>query len=211
MVEKTVKSGETRFTVIRGPAKNVPQLLRNLLRDTSVPVLIYLSERYGLHRVPGLPRAALIDRLLRELPAEALEGLQDDLIAARYGSRAIAELLQIALDTGDHAGQESRLGAPRLDDMPPEDATLVESRPGRWVYTMHGHDVIVDTHRRYLACDCHYFRFSSRRQALCKHLARALTLVPEAYARETLIDLLVVREYGGPQTPSWSFRSLKAA
>lgn len=76
---------------------------------------------------------------------------------------------------------------------------------------MHGYDVVIDLQERLLGCDCEYFRFSSHHQALCKHLAFALTLIPETYAREALIDLLVSRQYGGPETPHWEFEGLRAA
>ncbi len=195
------------FSAIHRQRPTASLLLINLLRDTSTPILVYLAEQYGLRRVPGLTRQALVDRILRQLSEEVLRRLEDDLIAARYGSLSVSDLLQLALE-----GDRRRHGrAPRLEDMPADDARLIEGDARRWVYTMHGYDVIIDLDRRYLACSCPFFQFASRRQALCKHLARAFTLVPEAYAREALIDLLVSRGYGGPDTPGWSFDAPKAA
>src|SRR5690554_30411 len=196
------------FTVVRGGWPKASPVLMNLIRDTSTPVLIYMAERYGLRRVPGISRGDLVDRILRSLPAEALDELLNDLIAARYGSRSVEELLGLVL-----LSDEQRLGRgkPRLDDMPAEDATLIQGGERRWLFTMHSHDVVIDMSQRRLACGCPFFRFASYRHALCKHLARALTLIPETYAREILIDLLVGREYGGPDTPGWDFHSLRAA
>jgi hypothetical protein len=206
--ENTAENGRRTFRVMRGGRPETPPRLMNLLRDTSAPVIVYLAERHGLRRVPGLSREDLIERILRRLPEDALRRLEDDLIAARYGGQPIEELLGLIM-----ASDARRLGrsTPRLDAMPPEDATLIEKTPGRWVYTMHGYDVTIDLNRRRLACGCPFFRFSAGRQALCKHLARALTLIPQVYAREVLIDLLVSREYGGPDAPNWEYDSPKAA
>ncbi len=199
---------EQRFTVIRGHRRAVSPVLLNLLRDTGTPILAYLAEQHGLRRVPGLSRSGLIDRVLRHLPEDALHRLEDDLIAARYGSLPVDELLSLALqDSARQSGQRQ----PRLDDMPADNAFLVEGGTRRWLYTMHGHDVTIDLSRRRLSCTCPYFRFAARRQALCKHLARAFTLIPEAYAREALIDLLISRGYGGPDTPRWQFSLRRAA
>lgn len=200
------------FTVVRRAERaeqpTLPPVLDNLLRDTSTPVLVHLAERYGLKRVPGLARQALIERLLRHLSAVQLEDLTDDLIAARYGGLSVEDLLAIALEADTRGGRRAR---PRLDDMPAADAMLIEAAPGRWVYTMHGYDVRIDLQKRRLACGCAYFRFAARRGALCKHLARAFTLIPGTYAREGLINLLVSRGYGGPDTPRWRFESLDEA
>lgn len=196
------------FTVVRAGRTKTSPVLMNLVRDTSTPVLVYMAEKHGLRRVPGLSRNELVERMLRHLSPSALEALEDDLIAARYGARSVEELLGMVLYS-----DERRLahGKPRLDDMPAEEATLIQGGTRRWVYTMHGYDVIIELHQRRLACGCPFFRFASHRRALCKHLARALTLMPEAYAREILIDLLISRDYGGPDTPTWEFRSLRAA
>ncbi len=189
--------------------RNVSPILINLLRDTSAPILIYISEQYGLRRVPGLRRSDLIARLLRHLSDTDLVHLRDSLIAAHYGGMSVQDLLDRALQIGQPLQGQS--GRPRLDDIAPEDARLVEGNTRHWLFTMRGHDVLIDMRSRVLACDCQFFAFASQRQALCKHLATAFKLIPEAYAREALIDLLVAREYGGPHAPHWRFESLEAA
>lgn len=195
------------FTVVRGGRHRASPVLMNLIRDTSTPVLEYLAEKFGLRRVPGLSRADLTGRLLRQLSEDELKTLETDLIAARFGARPVEELLEMLLRS-----DEQRLGRnrPRLDDMPADEATLLRGDTRRWVYTMHGHDVIVDMANRHFACSCPYFRFASHRQALCKHLSRALTLMPEAYARDILIELLLSRQYGAPDA-RWTYQSMRAA
>jgi hypothetical protein len=184
-------------------------VLVNLLRDTSAPVLVYLGEQLGLRRVPGLDRTELIARLLRQLDADQLQDLEDRLIAAHYGGLSVGDLLQRALESGEQ--RTGRAGGPRLDEIDAGDATLVEGGSQRWMYTMRGHDVVIDMAHHILACDCPFFAFASHRQVLCKHLAMGFKLIPEVYARDALIDLLVAREYGGPQGSRWTFRSLEAA
>ena len=202
MVEQTPTTQQNTQTL-----PNMPRVIYNLLQDTGTPVLVYIAERHGLPRVPGLDKQALITRLLSNLSTEELADLADDLIAAHYGGFPVQTLLdKVLLLDAKHSG---RSGNPHLEDMPAENARLTESDTQYWVYTMHGHDVKIDLRQRTLACDCAYFRFSSHRQALCKHIARALTLIPEAYARAVLIELLVAREYGGPDTPHWHFKSLE--
>lgn len=196
-----------RFTVMAGGRPAPPPVLVNLLHDTSAPVLVYLAEQHGLRRVPGLSRDDLIARILRQLAPAQLAELQDDLIAARYGSLPVEDLLALALERDER--QQGR--RPRLDDMPAGEATLAEQEGSRWAYTMHGYDVVIDAGGRELSCECPYFQFAAGRGALCKHLARAFTLLPQAYAREALIDLLVSRDYGGPDTPRWYFSSPRAA
>jgi hypothetical protein len=195
------------LTITQTEPHPVSPLLRNLLEDTSAPVLAYLSGQVGLPRVPGLSKDALIRRLLNHLSGEQLTDLEDDLIAARFGSLSVEALLDLALQT-QHTG---RAGSPRLEDMRTDQARLVEGGTRRWVFTMHGYDVVIDVGQRQLACACDYFKYAAQRQALCKHLARGLTLIPPVYARDALIDLLVTREYGGPDTPPWQFTSLQAA
>lgn len=195
------------LTITQGEPRPISPLLHNLLEDTSAPILAYLSDRYGLPRVPGLAQAGLIRRLLSHLSDDELHELEDDLIAARYGSLSVDDLLDMALTTQ----QTGRAGAPRLEDMPVEQARLVEGGPQRWAFTMHGYDVLIDVAQRRMACGCEYFKFAAHRHALCKHLARALTLIPPVYARDALIDLLVTRQYGGPDMPPWEFTSLQAA
>nr|MBN1229294.1 hypothetical protein [Anaerolineae bacterium] len=136
---------------------NPPPALANLLRATGPGIIIYLAERYGLRRMPGLSPAALADRLLRELSQEQLLALYNDLIAAHFGAYTIDGLLQLILNTKATTG--SQLPPPNLADMPPAEAVLVEHREKRWWFTMHGYDVIIDLNHRYLACNCHYFRF----------------------------------------------------
>ncbi len=208
MTTEGARHDKQRLTVIRSRRRPVSPVLLNLLRDTSNPILAYLAEQHGLRRVPGLSRSGLIDRMLRHLPDDALRRLEDDLIAARYGSLPVGDLLDLALQA---SARQSGQGKPRLDDMPADVAILIEGGTQRWAYTMHGHDVTIDLARRRLSCTCPYFRFAARRQALCKHLARAFTLIPEAYARETLIDLLISRGYGGPDSPRWQFSTPRAA
>jgi hypothetical protein len=181
--------------------------LLNLLSDEDTPALAFLAERYGLHRIPGLTtKQAIVNRVLRSLTPPQLDRLKDDLIAARYGALSVDGLVRLAL-----VKDKQRAGhpAPRLDQISPESATLVEKSTGRWIYTMRGHDTLVDTGQHVLACDCRYFKFSARRGALCKHLATVFRLIPEVYSREALIDLLVSRRYGGPNTPQWRFTPLR--
>jgi hypothetical protein len=182
-------------------------ILANLLQDTSAPTLAYLAEKYGLRRVPGLTKQALVDRIIRLLDTQQRSALQDELIASRYGTYSVAQLVRLAV-----ARDHSRSGGsePRLDLISPDMATLVRSSQGSWVYTMRGHDVMIDTSRHVLGCNCRYFVFAARRKAICKHLATAFELIPEVYARETLIDLLVAREYGGRESLRWRFQALPA-
>jgi hypothetical protein len=207
--KKIPGSEEQRFTVIRGSGRRASGILDNLMRDTSAPILIILAERYGLRRVPGLAKDELITRILRHLSPEDLKRLEQELIAARYGALPVEDLLNMALE--QDAQRLGRPGKPRLDQISVGDATLVEGGTLRWVYTMRGHDVEIDLTRRHLGCDCAYFAFASRRKALCKHLATAFRLIPEVYAREALIDLLVARDYGGDRTVDWRFKSPRAA
>jgi hypothetical protein len=209
MMEKQKRGSQHELTVTRGGKSSQPLILINLLRDTSMPMLNYLAGQYGVPRIPGQSKAILIERLLRQLPDDALNQIENDLIAGRYGHLSVEELLNIALVSDARHG--GRSGAPRLDDMDPDDVVLIDSRVNRWVYVMHGYDVVIDLNRRRLKCGCPYFEFSSRRQAICKHIARGLTMIPEVYARKALIDLLLSREYGGPQTPRWEFDHSKAA
>jgi hypothetical protein len=218
LVEKDMAVLEEQFypigekqglTVSRGGGRRASKVLLNLMRDTSAPTLIWLAERYGLRRIPGLSRRDLIMRILRRLSASDLKRLQQDLIAARFGPLTVDSLLQMALhQDSQHLG---RPGKPRLDQVSAGDAILVEGGTGRWVYTMRGHDAEIDLAERRLSCDCTFFDFASRQKALCKHLATAFKLIPEVYAREALIDLLVSREYGDGQAARWQFESRRAA
>jgi hypothetical protein len=208
--EQFYPTGEKpRFTVIRGDGRRASKVVLNLMHDTSAPTLIWLAERYGLRRIPGLSKRDLIMRILRRLSASDLTRLQQDLIAARFGPLTVDSLLQMALHQDSQ--RLGRPGKPRLDQVSAGDAILVEGGTGHWVYTMRGHDAEIDLVERRLSCDCTFFGFASRRKVLCKHLATAFKLLPEAYAREALIDLLVSREYGDGQATRWQFESRRAA
>jgi predicted nucleic acid-binding Zn finger protein len=167
-------------------------VLANLLRDTGMAVLAMLSEKYGLRRVPGLAKKQIVARILKHLTAEDQTRLEQELIAARFGQASIDDLLAIVLEQ-DADGLGSR---PRLEEMSVGDASLVENSTRRWVYTMRGHDVVIDLNQRSLACDCPFFAFAAKRHMPCKHLVTALRLVPPVYAREVLIDLAVARRFG---------------
>ncbi len=190
----------------RNRSKRASSVLVDLLQDTSPHILVYLAEKYGLHRVPGLTKSDLIARILSKLSPDKLRLLKDELIAARYGAMSIDELLVLALEDGEMAP-----GKPRLDQVSPGEAILLEGNTQHWIYTMRGYDVKIDLQQRNLACDCPYFAFASRRGGLCKHLAMAFRLIPEVYAREALIDLLVWREYGNLPSSGWRFHSPRAA
>jgi hypothetical protein len=181
-------------------------VLAGLLRDTGMTVLVMLSEKYGLRRVPGLGKAQIVERMLRRLSAEDHQRLEEELIAARFGQASIDDLLDIVLehDAGHPASR------PRLEEMSTGDATLVEAGSRRWVYTMRGHDVLIDLAGHVLACDCAFFAFASKRHVPCKHLVTALRLVPPVYAREVLIDLAVARRFGA-HGGRWNFEGHRAA
>ena len=199
----------TQYIVTRPAADRAPATLRNLLADTSAPVLIALAEKYGLPRVPGLDQRALLERLLRNLSAAELEDLLDDLVAARFGSLTIDQLLDrlLELDARRSELQSGHAGRARMDQISADEATLLEGGGRRWAYTMRGHDATIDLARREVSCDCQFFAFASHRGAICKHIATAFKLLPEVYAHKALVDILVSREYGTPATPEWSFES----
>lgn len=182
-------------------------VLVNLLKDTSIPVLIALSEQYGLPRVPGLNHDALTSRLLRGLSSDQLRRLKDHLIAARFGGMSVTDLVDLALerDAGRASRQGGGQGTPRMDQISQQEALLLESGLRYWVYAIRGHEVSIDLHHRTVSCACSYFAFSARRQALCKHIAITFKMIPEVYARDALIDLLIWREYGTTDTPAWTF------
>jgi hypothetical protein len=169
-----------------------PDVLINLLGDTGMTVLVMLSEKYGLRRVPGLEKRQLIERMLKHLSADDRLRLEQELIAARFGQASIDDLLDIVLEQGD----QLPASRPRLEEMSAGDANLIETSSRRWVYTMRGYDVLIDLNQRILACGCAFFAFAARRHMPCKHLVTALKLVPTAYAREVLIDLAVARRFG---------------
>lgn len=211
MIGPQVTSSRTgkSFAVIHSGKRHTPTVLINLLHDTSAPVLALLAEKYGLHRIPGLSTNDLVTRILGHLPDDALTDLQNELVTAHFGDLPIKDLLEAAI-----AGQQehgSNASKPRLDQISLQEATLLRSGPPRWEYTMRGHDQVIDLARRQLACDCEFFTFSARRQVLCKHLAAAFQVIPPAYAREALIDLLVLRQYGDRREGRWYFESTHAA
>jgi hypothetical protein len=210
MAQKAQKSpqGKRQFQVVRPSREKPSGLLANLMNDSSAPVLIYLAEQYRLRRMPGLTKQALIARILRELSSHDQEKLLRNLIAARYGSMSVDALVRHAV--ARDIVQKHR-PQPRLDQLPQMHGIQVEGNPQRWVFTIRGHDVSIDLAQRALSCDCRYFEFASRRQALCKHLARAFEMVPSIYARDALIDLIVSSEYGDPYTPHWRFIARKRA
>jgi hypothetical protein len=210
MVEKSQKlhNADKQFQVIRPRREKSPSLLANLMLDSSAPVLIYLAEQYGLRRMPGLTKQALIARILRELSSHDQEKLLRDLISARYGSMSVDALVRYAV--AREVGQTHR-PRPRLDQLSQMRGTQVEGNSRRWVFTIRGHEASIDLAHRSLSCDCRYFEFAARRQAICKHLARAFEMVPEIYARDALIDLIVSSEYGDPSTSRWRFVARKTA
>jgi hypothetical protein len=132
--------------------------------------------------------------------------LKNEVIAARYGLLGVEELLTLLAETD--SGGEQRV-APRMDQITHEEARLVSRETAYWVYTMRGYDVLVDRANRSLSCGCTYFSFSARRGGLCKHLVTVFQLMPEVYAREILLDLLLTRRYGGANTKGWQFIALQ--
>lgn len=198
--QSVAQQDQRQLRVFRSTEQNV--VLNNLLWASSEQALAYLAEQHGIRRVPGLSKQALLTRIVKSLTPNQMNRLKDDLIAARYGALSVDGLIKLALvQDKQRAGKP----APRLDHISPESAVLVEGGTTRWHYTMRGHDVVVDAKHRALACDCGYFQFAARRMALCKHLAMVFHLIPEVYAREALIDLLVTCQYGGYDTPRWRF------
>ncbi|MBN1426789.1 MAG: hypothetical protein JXB07_00295 [Anaerolineae bacterium] len=209
MVISSASRTDKPFAVIHSGECYTSAVLINLLHDTSPPVLALLAEKHGLQRIPGLTARNLITRILARVADEDLLDLQNELVAARFGALPIDALLEIALiGEQDHKGGGSK---PRMDQISLDEATLLRSGPPRWDYTMRGHDQVIDVAQRLLACDCEFFSFASKRQVLCKHLATAFKLIPSTYAREALIDLLVVRRYGDRQEDRWDFDSPRAA
>ena len=182
-------------------------ILINLMNDTDASVLAMLSTRFGLRRVPGLNKDAIVERLLRYLSDERLLALQNELIAARYADLSIRQLLRLVIDG---PSREEGATKARLDQIVEGDASLLESGDRRWKYTMRGHDVTLDLNKHELSCGCQFFAFASKRKTLCKHLALGMTLIPPAYAREALIDLIVMRKFGDRRQPQWSFESQAA-
>ena len=204
--EKTASRDGSAFPDLsQGHTNPISPTLDNLLRDASLPTLAVLAERYGLRRMPGMSKHSLISRIVAHLSADELIDLEDELIAARYGTLSVDELLGVALK--QDAERLSRPGKPRLDQISPDDAILLEGGSHRWVYTMRGHDVTVDIGQRYLACGCRFFSFAAHQHALCKHLVTAFQVIPAIYAREALIDLLIWREYRIGTGQRWQFES----
>lgn len=183
-------------------------VLLNLMNDTDASVLAMLSTRYGLRRVPGLSKKSIMERLLRYLSDERLATLQNELIAARYGDLSIRQLISMVIAEPKGEGGTAKA---RLDQIEASDAVLIEAGDRRWKYTMRGHDVTLDLNNHVLSCGCQFFAFASKRKTLCKHLALGLTLIPPAYAREALIDLIVMRKFGDRRLEHWQFTSEMAA
>jgi hypothetical protein len=207
--ENTLSGNSSVYTNLgRDQANPVSPTLDNLLRDASLPTLAVLAERYGLRRMPGMSKHSLIARIVTHLSANELVDLEDELIAARYGTLSVDELLGVALK--QDAERLGRPGKPRLDQISPDDATLLEGGARRWVYTMRGHDVTIDIDQRHLACSCRFFSFAAHQHALCKHLVTAFQVIPAIYAREALIDLLIWREYRSSAGQRWQFESTYA-
>ncbi|MGF1504503.1 MAG: hypothetical protein GYB64_05970 [Chloroflexi bacterium] len=173
-------------------------IIDRLLTEADIAALVYIADRHGLKRVPGLSRKQLVGRLKRHVPARALF---DGLVAAKYGSYTTADLLELLLH--DPAYDRLSAGKPRLDHIDRQRAVLLEGTPRRWAYTMRGHDVIIDLGRQALACDCRYYTFAARHRLICKHIATALDLIPEVYSRSALIDLLLNRDV-------WTFKAVSA-
>lgn len=199
-----IKQGAAALHLL--PDRHNSTVLASLLRDIGTTVLVMLSEKYGLRRVPGLGKEQLVERMLKHLSHDNQNRLEDELIAARFGQASVDDLLDIVLEK-DTRHPSSR---PRLDEVSLGDAALIESSSRRWVYTMRGHDVQIDLNQHVLACDCAFFAFSARRQMPCKHLITGLRLLPQVYAREVLIDLVLARRYGG-SGGGWFFESRRAA
>jgi hypothetical protein len=211
MVSSQVTSSRTNksFAVIHSGKRHTPTVLINLLHDTSTPVLALLTEKYGLRRIPGLTANDMVSRILGHLSDEALLDLQNELVTAHFGDLSVKDLLDIAL--AGHQEHNGNASKPRLDQISLQEATLLRSGPPVWEYTMRGHDQMIDLERRLLACGCEFFIFSSKRQVLCKHLATVFQVIPPVYAREALIDLLVLRQYGDRREGRWYFESTHAA
>jgi hypothetical protein len=178
-----------------------PAMLANLLQDTSTPALMILAERYGLAGVWRRSHEALVEHLLRELGPEAQAALMDELVAARYGTLSVEELLGEVIATAER--RDPRTTAPVLEAVSADEADLEEAGPPCWRFVIRGHPVTVDVGARRLTCACRHFEFAGRRGMLCKHLVMSFRLLPEEAARAALIDLLAVEQYGGPQTPRW--------
>lgn len=214
MNQATLSSTNDRqFTVIQptNPTQHASKVLVNLLRQTSPSILIALAERYGLPRVPGLDQQALKERLLRHLSEAQLQQLENELITANFGRLSVRALVDLLLEhDAQRAGNtRARSSKPRMDQISADEAILLDGGSLYWSYTMRGHDVTLDLAKQELACDCTYFSYAARRKAVCKHLATAFTLIPQVYAREALIDLMLWREYGATDAQGWAFISTK--
>lgn len=183
------------------------ELLGNLLRDTSPPTLAILARRYGLEDISRLDEREIVERILHDLSEQALAQLENELIAARYGAFGVQELLGIAFKRA--AERATRTSRPQLGTVSPGEATLLQDGPPRWRYAIRDHNVLIDLSVRCLACDCKHFEFARRQGMLCKHLAMAFTLMPTDCAHAALTDLLATEQYGGLNTPRWTFSPIQ--
>lgn len=193
----------------KDPSEPTSDILLNLLRDSDASLINYLAETYGIMRVPGLSHDKLIQRLLRHLTADEADSLRGDLIAARFGNAPVAALLEMILENA--GGAEGLKRRPRVDQISPHEATLLQGGPQVWTYTMRGYDVMINAMSHTLMCSCPFFGFAARRRGLCKHLVLAFKLIPDAYARTILIDLVVAQLYGNKDTDPWHFKGETAA
>jgi hypothetical protein len=176
--------------------------LRVLLAHTPAATLVHIAQEFGLPRVPGLSQTQWVERLLAAVPHDKL---YDSLIALRYGVFGLDELLNKLLDGIPY--NKVPISRPRMDRIDPQAVVVVAHTTTRWAFTMRGHDVLLDVRTHQLGCDCRHFEFASRYGAICKHIATAFRVIPAAYARAAIIDLLIEREFG-PAERSWAFLAL---
>lgn len=183
--------------------KHLQQSTQHLLQDASIPALVMLSERYDIMRIPGLSKQQIITRLLTSLTDNQLRALRGDLIVANFGGLSTEELLKIVISQDR---KKDTVGRARLDHVSIEQASLVEASGRRWHYTIRGHDATIDLPHRQMACSCMFFKFAAPKGVLCKHLATVLRCIPQTYAREVLIDLILQRTYI-TQSKQWHLQS----
>ncbi|NDJ53144.1 MAG: hypothetical protein GYB68_08690, partial [Chloroflexi bacterium] len=158
----------------------------------------------GLPRIPGLNRPALARRLATQLATEDLESVLAQVVAGRFGFLSVSELVDMLI--GQDATRLKKAGSARLDLISESDVRVTQPGPPHWAFVVRRYDVGIDTERRELHCSCPHFRVVAGKAALCKHLAQAFKSMPAVYAHTALIDLLLRREYSGPQTDGWDFR-----
>ena len=176
--------------------------LVRLLDEASLDAMLTFAKTQQIPVAHLLTRHDVIMALLRYLNDGQLAELTESLIRARYGRMSIRELLDTLIA---RSVERSRRPAPRLDRVSQDDAALVQGSPDCWTYTMRGHDVTIDLARHSVGCSCTYFTFSARHGGLCKHLATAFALMPEVYAREALIDLIIAQSDSDNPRGGWRF------